>query len=85
MEFKCVFFFRFLYPSTTAGLRDIFEHKLESVIINGSYARGDYDDESDVDVMTKLLLSADEIRTCRPRVSALVSELGLKYGIMILI
>lgn len=72
-----------LLKETAAGLREIFGDKLESVILYGSYARGDYDDESDVDIMAKLFLSADKIRAYRPRVSALASELGLKYDIMI--
>ena len=72
-----------LLNETTAGLREIFGEKLDSVILYGSYARGDYDNESDVDVMAKLFLTADEIRIFRPKVSALASALGLKYDIMI--
>ena len=49
-----------LLNETTAGLREIFGEKLDSVILYGSYARGDYDEESDVDVMAKLHLTADE-------------------------
>lgn len=29
----------------------LFEDRLDSVILFGSYARGDYDDESDIDIM----------------------------------
>lgn len=31
--------------------KNLFGDKLDSVILFGSYARGDYDDESDVDIM----------------------------------
>lgn len=31
--------------------KSLFENKLHSVILFGSYARGDYDDESDIDIM----------------------------------
>lgn len=72
-----------LLNETAAGLRDIFGDKLDSVILYGSYARGDYDDESDVDIMAKLFLTAEEIRAFRPRVSELASEIGLKYDILI--
>ena len=72
-----------LLSETAAGLRDIFGDKLDSVILYGSYARGDYDEESDVDVMAKLYLTADEIRPYRPRVSELAFEIGLEYDILL--
>ena len=72
-----------LLNETVTGLRAIFGEKLESVILYGSYARGDYDEESDVDVMAKLYLTKEEIRAYRPQVSALASEIGLKYDILL--
>ena len=72
-----------LLSETAAGLRDIFGDKLDSVILYGSYARGDYDEESDVDVMAKLYLTADEIRPYRQKVSEMAFEIGLKYDILL--
>ncbi len=72
-----------LLNETTAGLREIFGEKLDSVILYGSYARGDFDEESDVDVMAKLYLTREEIRAYRPMVSELASEIGLKYDILL--
>lgn len=37
------------------GVFPIFSDKLKRVILFGSYARGDYDEESDIDVMLMLL------------------------------
>ncbi len=42
---------RLILSDVTAGLREIFGEKLENVILYGSYARGDADEESDIDVM----------------------------------
>ena len=42
---------RQILDEVTAGLREVFGEKLENVILYGSYARGDADDESDVDIM----------------------------------
>ena len=72
-----------LLDETTVGLREIFGNKLDSVILYGSYARGDYDEESDVDVMAKLYLTAEEIRAYRRKVSELAFEIGLKYDILL--
>ena len=74
---------RLLLNETVAGLRDIFGEQLDRVILYGSYARGDYDEESDVDVMAKLYLTADEIRAYRRRVSELAFDIGLKYDILL--
>ena len=36
---------------TVNKFKSIYSDSLESVILYGSYARGDYDDESDIDVV----------------------------------
>lgn len=40
-----------LLQTAETELRKIFKDKLKKIILFGSYSRGDYDDESDVDVM----------------------------------
>ena len=40
-----------LLQASEIELRKIFKDKLKKIILFGSYSRGDYDDESDVDVM----------------------------------
>jgi predicted nucleotidyltransferase len=40
-----------LLQTAETELRKIFKDKLRKIILFGSYSRGDYDDESDVDVM----------------------------------
>lgn len=50
--------------------KEIFGGKLVDVILYGSYARGDYDDESDIDVMILADISHEE--TCK-YISAVVS------------
>jgi predicted nucleotidyltransferase len=61
----------------------IFGDRLRSVILYGSYARGDYDDGSDIDVM----VLADVDRTLlRPYADALIDsawELGMEHDIFI--
>ena len=45
---------RRILSDVTAGLREVFGEKLENVILYGSYARGDADEESDIDMMVLL-------------------------------
>ena len=72
-----------LLKETARGLKEIFGDALDSVILYGSYARGEQTAESDVDVMAKLNLSAEAISSYRRRVSALASELGLRYDVLL--
>jgi len=60
------------------GLQNIYGGQLKGLYLYGSYARGDADIESDVDILVvldKIESYSDEIA----RTSKLVSELSLKY------
>ena len=61
-----------------AGLESIYAERLQGVYLYGSYARGDADDESDVDVLV-VLDRCDRYAAEVGRTSELVSELSLKY------
>ena len=52
-------------------------YTLKSVILYGSYARGDYTPDSDVDIMILVDLSAEEMDAY----SDALSELGFEYNV----
>ena len=56
---------------------------LEAVILYGSYARGDYDEESDVDVMIIADISSDEVKKLTKKFSDFSLEIDLKYDIVL--
>jgi predicted nucleotidyltransferase len=58
-----------------------FDEKLEAVILFGSYARGDFDEESDVDIMIVVDVDERELPSYRPRFSHFGTELDLEYGV----
>ena len=60
-----------------------FGSQLDAVILYGSYARGDYDEESDIDVMVRVKLSKSLLAQYRKTFSHLGSDLGLEYDITI--
>ena len=49
----------------------------------GSYARGDFDSESDVDIMLISALSPDEIWPHRRRISRIANALSTDHGVSV--
>ena len=61
------------------GLSALFGARLENVILYGSYARGEQDDESDIDILAVVELSAETLDEYESAVLDLAFELGLRY------
>jgi len=66
-----------------AKAKKLFGDRLTSVILYGSYARGNYDTESDVDIMVLVDIRQDEYRHYRDEITALSSGLSLEYDITV--
>jgi len=63
-------------------LRDIYGDKLKDIILYGSYARGDFTEESDIDIII-LLENMENVTTERERFFDSIWELDLKYDVLI--
>jgi predicted nucleotidyltransferase len=64
-------------------IRPLFGDKLKKVILYGSYARGDYDEESDVDVMFLVDDEDENLRTYRKPIRKVESEIDFKYDVLL--
>ena len=62
---------------------EIYGENLNKIILFGSYARGDYSDESDIDVMLLVKCGEDEIKKIRKDFISIGSDLCLNYDIEI--
>ena len=60
-----------------------FGKQLSSVILYGSYARKDYDEESDIDVMILLDLPAGKIKRFHRAFSDFSLEMDLQYDVVL--
>lgn len=63
--------------------KELFSEKFQSVILYGSYARGDYDDESDIDIMIMVDMDREELKKYRLRTSEFFSELNLENNVFL--
>ena len=61
--------------------RKILGNSLDSVIVYGSYARGDYSELSDIDVMLLVSLGDEDIKKISDRISDLAFDFMMKYGV----
>ena len=61
----------------------LFGNRLINLVLYGSYARGDFDSESDIDVMALVDMSKNELQKYRRTVSALANEIDLKYNVLL--
>lgn len=55
--------------------------KLDKVILYGSYARGDYNEHSDVDIMILTTLTDEEIEEVETEIFDLTFDYQMDYGI----
>lgn len=63
--------------------KDLFGDKFQSVILYGSYARGDYDEESDIDIMIMVDMSREELVKYRKIINNFCADLDLQYNVLL--
>ena len=63
------------------SVRRLLGNALDSVIVYGSYARGDYSELSDVDVMILVTLTEEKIKKISDQISDLAFDYMMKFGV----
>lgn len=67
-----------------ATAKATFDEKIDSVILYGSYARGDNNENSDVDIMILVKrIAPEDLWKYRSPITSKSSDLGLKYNLLI--
>jgi predicted nucleotidyltransferase len=61
----------------------IFSDKLDKVILYGSYARGDFDEDSDIDAMIVVDISEESLRDYEALFTEFSSEASLENEVLI--
>ena len=60
-------------------VKDILGDKLTKIILYGSYARGDYKENSDIDIMILTTLTDEEIRRIKTDIYDLAFDFQMEY------
>ena len=63
------------------SVRKMLGNSLDSVIVYGSYARGDYSELSDIDVMILVTLTEEKIKKISDEISDMAFEYLMKFGV----
>ena len=61
-------------------LKHLFKEKLRKIILYGSYARKDYDNESDVDIL--VIINENSLKKYNKQLSQIELELFSKFGLL---
>ena len=72
-----------ILSAVAAAAKDTFGDDLQSVILYGSYARGDYDDSSDIDIMIIADVNREDLFRYKRPIIRVTSEFGLENDIVI--
>ena len=62
---------------------NIFGNRIKDAFLYGSFARGDFHEESDVDILLTVDMQQDEISNLRNSLACVTSELSLKHDITV--
>ena len=63
--------------------REVLSDSLESVILYGSYARGDFDEESDIDIMIRIDCERERLNDIKQTFIKIANALSLKHDVEI--
>jgi len=66
-----------------SGVKSVLGEKLKKVILYGSYARGDYDKESDIDIMVLADIERKSVLDYRPQIRKISNRVGLENDIFV--
>lgn len=64
-----------------SSLKKLLGNTLDSVIVYGSYARGDYSELSDIDVMILVALTEEKIKKISDEISDMAFDYLMKFGV----
>ena len=72
-----------IFAEVVERCRELFGDKLRDAYLYGSYARGDFDDESDIDILVTVDEEPEKLADMRSSVSGINNDIGLERDILV--
>jgi len=66
-----------------AAAKEVLGDKLEKVVLFGSYARGDYHEWSDIDIMVLADVQPEKAGETRKQIRSRMNYIGLEYDVLV--
>jgi uncharacterized protein len=66
-----------------AAAKEVLGDKLEKVVLFGSYARGDYHEWSDIDIMILADIQPEEVDETRKKIRSFMNYIELEYDVIV--
>lgn len=67
----------------TEVYRDMYQDQIEVMYLYGSYARGDYTTESDIDIVAIVKGNRESLQSRLKKIWDIASDIGLDYNVII--
>lgn len=67
--------------AVVAAVHNVVDDNIHKILLYGSYARGDYDEESDMDIMVIIECTQEQIEKYRSRMSKYASRISLEFDL----
>lgn len=72
-----------ILKAISKAYHEVYKTKLVSIILYGSYARGDYQKDSDVDIVAIVKGNREELQSELKKIWDVSSDLELEYGTIV--
>lgn len=72
-----------ILSDVAATAKSVFGNNLQSVILYGSYARGDYSEDSDIDIMIIADVNREDLFKYKKPIIQVTSRLGLENDVVV--
>lgn len=63
----------------TSAMKELYGSKLKEIVLYGSYAKDEQDEESDIDIMLLIDMNDEELKSYDKKLNSIISDIGYKY------
>lgn len=72
---------RFIAQNVVDTVVKLYQDKIYEIVLYGSYARNEFDSESDIDIMIIFDCPREEVKLYRNQINKIASRVGLTYDV----